>query len=103
MTAIFTSGGKQFKVVEGDIVYLEKLELADGAKVKFDVLALFEGDKITMGTPIVSGATVEAKVIKSDKQRKIIVYKMKAKKNYRKKQGHRQPYTKVQIEKIIGA
>jgi large subunit ribosomal protein L21 len=100
-SAIFETGGKQYKVQEGDEIFIEKLEAEDGEKVKFDkVLAVFKDEEQKIGTPYVKGATVNAKVIKSGKAKKIIVYKMHAKKGYRRKQGHRQPYTKVKIEKI---
>lgn len=101
MYAVIETGGKQYKVSEGDIIYVEKLALEDGADVSFDkVLAVGEGDGITFGAPVVSGAVVSGKVIKNGKAKKITVFKMKPKKGYRKKQGHRQPYTKVQIESI---
>jgi large subunit ribosomal protein L21 len=101
MTAVITTGGKQYKVAEGDIIYTEKLDAADGEDVKFtEVLAVFDGAKVKLGTPTVPGVTVTGKAVKSGKGKKITVIKMKAKKNYLRKQGHRQPYTKVQIEKI---
>jgi large subunit ribosomal protein L21 len=100
-SAIFETGGKQYKVKEGDELYIEKLDAEDNAKVKFDaVLAIFNEDSSTIGSPYIKGATVTAKVIKSGKAKKIIVYKMLRRKGYRRKQGHRQPYTKVIIEKI---
>ena len=100
-SAIFETGGKQYKVKEGDEIFIEKLGLEDDEKVKFDkVLAIFSEDVNNIGSPYLKGAGVTAKVIKSGKARKIIVYKMNAKKGYRRKQGHRQPYTKVKIEKI---
>ncbi|MCL2031373.1 MAG: 50S ribosomal protein L21 [Oscillospiraceae bacterium] len=101
MTAVIVTGGKQYKVAEGDIIYAEKLDAADGESVKFtEVLAVFDGAKVKLGAPTVPGVTVTGKAVKSGKGKKIMVYKMKAKKNYRRKQGHRQPYTKIQIEKI---
>ena len=101
MFAIFEIGGKQYKVSEGDIVYLEKMNAQEGETVKFDkVLALSDGDKFVVGQPTVSGAYVEATVAKNGKQKKIVILRYKAKKNEKKKQGHRQPYTKVQITKI---
>lgn len=101
MFAIFEIGGKQYKVSEGDIVYLEKMNAQEGETVKFEnVLALSDGDKFVVGQPTVSGASVEATVAKNGKQKKIVVLRYKAKKNEKKKQGHRQPYTKVQITKI---
>jgi len=100
-SAIFETGGKQYKVKEGDEVFIEKLEADENEKVKFDkVLAVLKDEDAKIGTPYIKGASVTAKVIKSGKARKIIVYKMQAKKGYRRKQGHRQPYTKVIIEKI---
>ncbi|MDR1736303.1 MAG: 50S ribosomal protein L21 [Oscillospiraceae bacterium] len=102
MTAVIVTGGKQYKVTEGDIIYVEKLDAADGADVTFDeILAVFDGDKVKLGSPTISGVTVTGKAVKTGKGKKIIVYKMRPKKNYRRKQGHRQPYTKVQIEKIV--
>ena len=103
MFAVIETGGKQYKVTEGDILFIEKLGVEDGEKVTFDkVMALSDGEKITVGAPYVEGATVTANVIKSGKGKKILVMTYKSKKNEKKKQGHRQPYTKVQIEKING-
>jgi large subunit ribosomal protein L21 len=103
MYAIIETGGKQYRVQEGDALYIEKLDANEGDVVTFDrVLAVSGDDGLVIGSPVVSGATVSAKVEKHGKGRKIIVYKYKAKKNYRRKQGHRQPYTKVVIEKIQG-
>ncbi len=100
MQAIFVTGGKQYKVSEGDVIYVEKLN-AEGESVSFDnVLMLIDGENTTIGTPKVSGASVSAKIVKNGKSKKILVFKMKPKKNYRRRQGHRQPYTKLQIEKI---
>jgi large subunit ribosomal protein L21 len=101
MYAIIETGGKQYKVAEGDVLYIEKLEVAEGDSVAFDqVLVVSKDSGLVVGEPLVAGAKVTAKVEKHGKGRKIIVYKYKAKKNYRRKQGHRQPYTKVVIEKI---
>lgn len=101
MYAIIETGGKQYKVQEGDVLFIEKLTAGDGESVIFDrVLAVSKEDGLVTGTPVVSGATVTAKVEKHGKGRKVVVYKYKPKKNYHKKQGHRQPYTKVTIEKI---
>ena len=101
MTAILETGGKQYRVAEGDIIYVEKLAAEEKAEVTFDtVVAVFEDDKIKSGAPYVAGVTVTASVVKNGKAKKIIVYKMKPKKNYRRKQGHRQPYTKLQIKAI---
>lgn len=104
MHAIFSTGGKQYRVTKGDEIFIEKLEADAGSQVKFDqVLAIIDGDKVNLGSPTISGASVTAKVIKNGKSKKILVFKYKAKKNYRRRQGHRQPYTKIQIESIAGA
>lgn len=101
MYAVIVTGGKQYKVAEGDVLFIEKLEVEEGAAVTFDqVLMTGDGENVKVGTPVVDGATVEAKVVKNGKAKKIYVYKMKRKKNYRRKKGHRQPYTKVEITKI---
>lgn len=101
MYAVIETGGKQYKVSEGDVIFIEKLEVAEGDAVTFDkVLVVADGENITVGAPAVSGATVTAKVEKQGKAKKIYVFKMKRKKNYRRKKGHRQPFTKVTIEKI---
>jgi len=101
MHAIIETGGKQYRVTEGDTLFIEKLDASSGDSITFDkVLAIIDGEKQSFGTPIVEGAKVTASVIKSGKAKKIIVFKFKAKKNYKRRQGHRQPYTKVQIEKI---
>lgn len=101
MYAIIETGGKQYKVQEGDVLFIEKLAAEEGESVTFDrILAVSGGEGLVTGAPTVSGASVIAKVQEHGKDRKIIVYKYKAKKNYRRKQGHRQPYTKVKIEKI---
>lgn len=100
-TAIIVTGGKQYRVAEGDVVYIEKLPAEEGASVTFDtVLAVVDGDTAKFGAPKLDGATVTAKVEKNGRGKKIRVYKMKPKKGYRRTQGHRQPYTKVQIEAI---
>ncbi len=100
MYAIIETGGKQIKVQEGQEIYIEKLDAEVGDVVTFDQVLLVGGNDVKVGAPIVEGATVTAKVEKHDRAKKILVYKYKAKKNYRRKQGHRQPYTKVVIEKI---
>ncbi|NCB62559.1 MAG: 50S ribosomal protein L21 [Clostridia bacterium] len=101
MHAIIVTGGKQYKVAEGDVLFIEKLENEAGDAVTFDkVLAVIDGDKATIGTPVVEGAKVEASVVKNGRGKKIMVFKYNAKKGYRRRQGHRQPYTKVQIGKI---
>ncbi|MBD2844608.1 50S ribosomal protein L21 [Paenibacillus sp. IB182496] len=101
MYAIIETGGKQYKVQEGDVLFIEKLEGAEGDAVTFDrVLAVSSGDGLNSGAPFVAGASVAATIEKHGRGQKIIVYKYKPKKNYRRKQGHRQPYTKVTIGKI---
>ena len=101
MNAIIVTGGKQHKVSEGDVVYIEKLDQEAGDTVKFDqVLAVIDGEKATFGTPVVEGACVEATIVKNGKGKKIRIFKYNPKKGYRKRQGHRQPYTKVEINKI---
>ena len=101
MYAVIESCGKQYKVAEGDVVFFEKLDTAEGKKVTFDKVVLVSEDgKIQVGNPYVKGVKVEGKVVSHGKAKKIIVFKMKAKKNYRRKQGHRQPYTKVEITAI---
>lgn len=101
MYAIIESCGRQYKVAEGDVVFFEKLEGEEGKKVTFDNVVLVSNDsKVEVGAPYVKGVKVEGKVVSHGKGKKIIVFKMKAKKNYRRKQGHRQPYTKVEITTI---
>jgi len=102
MQAIMETGGKQYRVQPGDILYVEKLDAADGAAVVFDkILAAFDEGRSKFGDPYLEGITVEARVIKNGKGKKIRVYKYNAKKNYRRTQGHRQPYTKLQIDRIV--
>lgn len=101
MQAIIVTGGKQYNVSEGDVLFIEKLEVEAEATVKFDqVLAIVDGENSKYGTPVVAGASVEAKVIKNGKGKKITIFKYRPKKDSKSCQGHRQPYTKVQIEKI---
>ena len=101
MYAIIETGGKQYRVQEGDVLFIEKLNVEAGDAVEFDkVLAVSNGEELTVGAPIVEGAKVDATVEKNGKGKKVIIYKYKAKKDYRKKQGHRQPYTRVVINKI---
>ena len=101
MYAIIEACGKQYKVVEGDVVFFEKLDAEEGKKVTFDKVILVSDDKeVQVGNPYVKGVKVEGKVVSHGKGKKIIVFKMKAKKNERTKQGHRQPYTKVEITSI---
>ena len=101
MYAIIESCGKQYKVQEGDIVFFEKLDVEEGKTITFDkVILTSEEGKVQVGNPYIKGAKVEGKVIAHGKGKKIVVFKYKAKKNYRRKQGHRQPYTKVEIKAI---
>ena len=100
MYAIIETGGKQYKVEQGDVVFIEKLNVEAGETVTFDKVLVVGGDDLKVGAPYVAGATVSANVVKNGKDKKIIVYKYKPKKGYHKKQGHRQPYTKVEITAI---
>ena len=101
MFAIIETGGKQYKVNEGDVIFVEKLEVVEGDKITFDrVLVVSDADGIKVGAPVVEGATVTANVVKNGKGKKVVVMTYKPKKNEKRKMGHRQPYTKVQIEKI---
>ncbi|TCT27123.1 LSU ribosomal protein L21P [Melghiribacillus thermohalophilus] len=100
MYAIIETGGKQVKVEEGQEIYIEKLDAEAGETVTFDKVLAVGGDQFKVGSPYVEGASVSAKVEKQGRQKKITVFKYKPKKNYKRKQGHRQPYTKVVIEKI---
>ena len=97
MKAIIETGGKQYYVNEGDVIYIEKLDLEEGKKVVFDKVLMADG---VVGNPYVEGATVEATVEKQGKERKVTIYKYNAKKHYHKKQGHRQPYTKLIVDSI---
>ena len=99
--AIIETGGKQYKVAEGDVIFVEKLANEAGDAITFDkVLAVIDGDKATFGAPVVEGASVAATVVKNGKGKKIMIFKYTPKKGIRKRQGHRQPYTKVQIGAI---
>jgi len=100
MYAIIETGGKQIKVEAGQAIYIEKLEVEAGETVTFDKVLFVGGENVKVGSPVVEGATVTAKVEKHGRAKKIIVFKYKAKKNNRKKQGHRQPYTKLVVEAI---
>jgi len=103
MYAIIESCGKQYKVAEGDVVFFEKLDAEEGKSVSFDnVVLVSDGKDVKVGAPYVKGAKVEGTVVAHGKGKKILVYKYKAKKNYRRTQGHRQPYTKVEIKSIVG-
>ncbi len=101
MKAVIVTGGKQYTVAEGDVLFIEKLNAEENATVTFeDVLAVLDGENSKIGAPVVEGAKVEAKVVKNGKGKKITIRKYKPKKNEKKKMGHRQPYTKVEITKI---
>lgn len=100
--AVIQTGGKQYTVSEGDSIKVEKLDVEPGASVDLDKVLLIGGDETKVGTPFVEGAKVTAEVVKNGKAKKIIVFKYKAKKNYRRKQGHRQPYTELKITSIVG-
>ena len=103
MYAVIKTGGKQYRVQQGDVIFVEKLNAQADEAVTFDeVLLVGDADQSKVGTPVVEGAKVEGKVLAQVKGKKIVVYKYKAKKNERKKQGHRQPYTKVEITSIVG-
>lgn len=100
MFAIIKTGGKQYKVSEGDVIKVEKIEAKSGDKIEFDQVLMVAGDDVKVGSPVVEGAKVQAEVLDQKKNKKVVIFKFKAKKNYRKKKGHRQPYTLVKIEKI---
>ena len=101
MKAVIVTGGKQYTVAEGDVLYIEKLGVEAEETVTFEqVLAVLDGENTKIGAPTVEGATVEAKVVKNGKAKKITVFKYKPKKNERRRKGHRQPYTKLQVTKI---
>ena len=103
MYAIVETGGKQYRVSEGDVITVERLEAEVGSKVELDrVLVLGEGEDLKVGTPYISGAAVIAEVVEHGKAKKVIIFKYKSKKDYRKKQGHRQPYTMLKIENLNG-
>ena len=100
MYAIIATGGKQYRVSEGDVIYIEKIDAQVDSTVSFDFLLMGNDGDVKIGTPVVEGVKVEGKVVGQIRGEKIVVYKYKSKKNYRRKQGHRQPYTKVEITKI---
>ncbi len=101
MYAIFTTGGKQYKVAKGDTIRVEKLDLEVGSKVSFDQVLLVSDKKVTVGSPFVAGAKVEATVKNQGKDKKVIVYKYKPKTGYHKKQGHRQLFTELEINNVV--
>ena len=100
MYAIIATGGKQYRVSEGDVLYIEKIDAEVDSTVSFDVLLVENEGDVKVGTPVLEGVKAEGKVVGQIRGEKIIVFKYKSKKNYRRKQGHRQPYTKVEITKI---
>ena len=101
MYAVIATGGKQYRVSEGDVIFVEKLAgEVDDSLVFSEVLTVVQDGEVKVGAPFIEGAKVTGKVVKQGKDKKILVYKYKSKANYRRKQGHRQPYTKVSIEKI---
>ena len=100
MYSVIKTGGKQYRVQKDDVIYVEKLDAKEGDAVNFEVLMLGKDDGVVIGTPVVEGAKVEGEVLGQVKSAKVVVYKYKSKKNERRKQGHRQPYTKVKITEI---
>lgn len=100
MYAIIATGGKQVRVEVGQTIFVEKLDAAENSKVTFDQVLLVGGEKTIVGDPLVKGASVKATLVKNGKEKKVIVFKYKAKSNYRRKNGHRQPYSKVVIDAI---
>ncbi len=100
MYAVIVSGGKQYKVSEGDVIRVEKLEVEEGAKVSFDQVLLINDGSLKIGTPTVQGAKVSGTVLQNGKAKKVIVYRYKRKSGYHKKNGHRQLFTEVKIDKI---
>lgn len=101
MYAVVSTGGKQYRVQEGDVLFVEKLNAEVDSTVELtEILAVSNGETLKVGTPVVEGAKVVAKVIAQGKAKKVTVFKYKAKKDYRRKNGHRQPYTKLVVEKI---
>ena len=102
MYAIIYAGGSQQKVAPGDVIIVDKMNVEDGAEVNFDALLVADGENVRVGAPVVEGVKVTGRVVRQVKGKKIIVFKMKAKKDYRKKQGQRQPYTQVEITAING-
>lgn len=100
MYAVIQTGGKQYRVQQGDVIYVEKLDAVQDSLVNFDVLLLGKDDGLVVGTPVVETAKVTGKVIGDVKSAKVMVYKFRSKKNSRRKQGHRQPYTKVEITQV---
>ena len=102
MYAIIETGGKQYRVQEGDVLTIEKLGVEAGETVEFDKVLVLAGEELKVGAPYVEGAKVVGEVVENGKAKKVIIFKYKAKKDYRKKQGHRQPYTMVKIVSLTG-
>ncbi len=100
MYAVIKTGGKQYRVAEGDTLRVEKLDGTVGQNLTFDEVLMVGGEKVSVGKPLVKGATVTAEIVAQDRAKKVIVFKMKRRKNYRRKQGHRQPYTEIRITGI---
>ena len=100
MYAIIATGGKQYRVSEGDVIYIEKIDAQVDSTVSFDVLLMGNDGDVKIGTPVVEGVKVDGKVVGQIRGEKIVVYKYKSKKNYHRRAGHRQPYTKVEITAI---
>jgi len=101
MYAVLKTGGKQYKVEEGDVLKIEKISGEVGTPISFDKVLMFsDGEKIQVGTPLLDGITVSGHIVEQDKAKKILVFKFKRRKNYRRKQGHRQPFTAVKIDSI---
>jgi len=101
MYAVLSTGGKQYKVEEGDVLRIEKISGDVGASVSFEKVLMFsDGEKVRVGTPLIDGISVSGHIVEQDKAKKILVFKYKRRKNYRRKQGHRQPYTAIKIDSI---
>ena len=100
MYAVIETGGKQYKVAQGDVIFVEKLGKAEGETVNFDVVAIVDGENSKIGTPVVEGAAVTAEILANTKGKKIRIFKYKPKKGYHKRQGHRQPLDKITIKEI---
>lgn len=103
MHAVIRTGGKQYRVQKGDIFNVEKLDAEVGSEITFDdILAVGSGDELTIGTPLVDGAKVKARIIKTDRLKKVIVFKFKRRKNYKRMKGHRQHFSRIEITEITG-
>ncbi len=103
MYAVFKTGGKQYKVAQGEKLRVEKLPGNVGDKITFDEVLLVGGDALKIGLPLVKGAKVEAKITAQDRAKKIIIFKFRRRKNYRRKSGHRQPFTALEVTSIVGS